>query len=59
MDRLLIRGGRQLSGDVKVSGAKNAALFAISILSDQDPKLKKRYSYWRSKQTKTVKKKPK
>ena len=26
MDRLLIRGGRQLSGDVKVSGAKNAAL---------------------------------
>ena len=41
------------------AGAKNAALFAISILSDQDPKLKKRYSYWRSKQTKTVKKKPK
>ena len=26
MDRLLIRGGRQLGGDVKVSGAKNAAL---------------------------------
>lgn len=26
MDRFLIRGGRQLSGDVKVSGAKNAAL---------------------------------
>ena len=26
MDRLLIRGGRQLRGDVKVSGAKNAAL---------------------------------
>jgi len=41
------------------AGAKNAALFAISILSDQDPKLKKKYSYWRSKQTKTVKKKPK
>ena len=41
------------------AGAKNAALFAISILSDQDHKLKKRYSYWRSKQTKTVKKKPK
>ena len=41
------------------AGAKNAALFAISILSDQDPKLKKKYSYWRSKQTKTVNKKPK
>lgn len=26
MDRFLIRGGRALSGDVKVSGAKNAAL---------------------------------
>ena len=26
MDRLLIRGGRQLNGDVKVGGAKNAAL---------------------------------
>ena len=26
MDRLLIRGGRRLNGDVRVSGAKNAAL---------------------------------
>ncbi|HAB77265.1 MAG TPA: UDP-N-acetylglucosamine 1-carboxyvinyltransferase, partial [Gammaproteobacteria bacterium] len=26
MDRFLIRGGRRLSGDVRVSGAKNAAL---------------------------------
>ena len=41
------------------AGAKNAALFAVSILSEQDPKLKKKYSTWRSKQTKTVKKKPK
>ena len=41
------------------AGAKNAALFAISILSDRDPNLKKKYSYWRSNQTKTVKKKPK
>ena len=44
---------------VREPGAKNAPLFAISILSDQDPKLKKKYSYWRSKQTKTVNKKPK
>nr|HPH13627.1 UDP-N-acetylglucosamine 1-carboxyvinyltransferase [Burkholderiaceae bacterium] len=26
MDKLLIRGGRQLSGEVQISGAKNAAL---------------------------------
>jgi hypothetical protein len=26
MDKLLIRGGRQLSGEVRISGAKNAAL---------------------------------
>jgi len=26
MDKLLIRGGRQLNGEVHISGAKNAAL---------------------------------
>ena len=26
MDKLLIRGGRQLHGEVRISGAKNAAL---------------------------------
>ena len=26
MDRLLIRGGRRLNGEVTISGAKNAAL---------------------------------
>src|SRR5205085_7799750 len=26
MDKLLIRGGRQLQGEVRISGAKNAAL---------------------------------
>ena len=26
MDKLLIRGGRQLHGEVQISGAKNAAL---------------------------------
>ena len=26
MDKLIIRGGRRLSGDVTISGAKNAAL---------------------------------
>ena len=30
MDRFLIRGGRRLGGDVRVSGAKNAALPIIA-----------------------------
>ncbi|MCA3280052.1 MAG: UDP-N-acetylglucosamine 1-carboxyvinyltransferase, partial [Roseomonas sp.] len=36
MDRILIRGGRVLSGSIPVSGAKNAALplMAAGLLSD-------------------------
>jgi len=41
MYKLVIRGGRPLNGDVKVSGAKNAALpiFFSSILADEPLKL--------------------
>ena len=39
------------------AGAKNAALLAISILSINDKKLSTKYKAWRSKQTKSVKKK--
>jgi UDP-N-acetylglucosamine 1-carboxyvinyltransferase len=37
MDKLLIRGGRQLHGEVRVSGAKNAALpeLCAALLTDQ------------------------
>ena len=37
MDKLLIRGGRQLQGEVRVSGAKNAALpeLCAALLTDQ------------------------
>ena len=37
MDKLLIRGGRRLSGTVEIRGAKNAALpaFAAALLSDK------------------------
>ena len=37
MDKLLIRGGRQLRGEVPVSGAKNAALpeLCAALLTDQ------------------------
>ncbi len=37
MDRLVIRGGRPLGGELRVSGAKNAALpiLAATLLSDE------------------------
>ena len=36
MDKLVIEGGRPLSGSVEISGAKNAVLpiMALSLLSD-------------------------
>jgi len=40
-------------------GAINAGLFAASIISNFDKKVKKNLENWRSKQTKSVKKKPK
>ena len=37
MDKLLIRGGRQLHGEVRISGAKNAALpeLCAALLTDE------------------------
>ncbi len=37
MDKLLVRGGRTLNGEVLISGAKNAALpeLCAALLSDQ------------------------
>ena len=40
-------------------GAINAALFAASIISVSDPKVRKNLNLWRSKQTRSAKKKPK
>ena len=39
-------------------GAINAGLFAASIISNFDKKIKKNLENWRTKQTKSVKKKP-
>jgi UDP-N-acetylglucosamine 1-carboxyvinyltransferase len=41
MDRLLIRGGRRLTGEVRVSGAKNAALpeLCAALLTDEPVRL--------------------
>ena len=41
------------------NGAINAGLFAASIISTFDKKIKKNLENWRTKQTKSVKKKPK
>ena len=41
------------------NGAINAGLFAASILSNFDKKIKKNLENWRAKQTKSVKRKPK
>ncbi|NDC20974.1 MAG: UDP-N-acetylglucosamine 1-carboxyvinyltransferase, partial [Burkholderiaceae bacterium] len=37
MDQLLIRGGRQLQGEVQIAGAKNAALpeLCAALLTDE------------------------
>jgi len=37
-----------------ISGAKNAALFAVSILAVQNKIIQKKYKIWRDKQTKSV-----
>jgi 5-(carboxyamino)imidazole ribonucleotide mutase len=39
------------------AGAINAALLAISILSNENISLRKKYKIWRNKQTKSIKKK--
>ena len=44
---------------IGVDGAINAALLSASIISLSDKKLKKRLKNWKTKQTKSVKKKPK
>ena len=41
------------------SGAKNAALLAVSILSNEDHSLRKKYDDWRKKQTRSIAKNPK
>ena len=51
MDCLVIKGGTPLKGDVKISGAKNAALLATAILGNKYPEYKKAYEDFRAQQT--------
>ena len=40
------------------AGAKNAGLFAVSLLALSDAKLAAKFAAWRAKQTKSVARKP-
>ena len=42
MDKIEIFGGKPLVGTISISGAKNAALCALSILGLNDEKIKKK-----------------
>ena len=54
MEKIVITGGRPLHGEVTVSGAKNAALYAISILALQDAALAARLADFRKAQAEKV-----
>ena len=51
VDKLVIQGGIPLSGEVRVSGAKNAALMAAAILALSDEDLSERLQDWRAART--------
>ena len=51
MDKLIINGQRELYGNVNISGAKNAALYAISILALYDQELALKLEEYRKNQT--------
>ena len=54
MDSIRIRGGKPLYGTIEISGAKNAALLAASILALHDTHLAARLDAWRQAQTDAV-----
>ena len=58
MDKIRICGGKPLLGKIRIGGAKNAALYAASIISNYDPNIERSLVKWRLAQTKKVKKTP-
>ena len=54
MDKLLIEGGVPLIGEVPISGAKNAALGALRILSIHDDSLGMALDAYQEKNAKEV-----
>ena len=54
MKKYLIHGGKPLYGTVEISGAKNAALIAVSILALGDEVLAAKLEAFRARQTEDV-----
>ena len=54
MDQYIIRGGNPLMGEVEITGAKNAALHAVSILALSDPSLSEQLDAFRREQSEKV-----
>ena len=54
MEKFRVSGPTKLAGEVSISGAKNAALLAASILSINDPIIAKKLDAFRTNQTNMV-----
>ena len=54
MDKFIVKGGCHLNGEVSISGAKNAALLAISILALSNAELAQKLKEFRVEQTRKV-----
>jgi len=50
LDKLQITAGTALDGEVRISGAKNAALLAAGMLATTDPELRSRLHAFREEQ---------
>ena len=54
MEKIVIAGGQRLEGQVRISGAKNAALLATAMLGNKYPEFREAYDRFREQQTDTV-----
>ena len=54
MDSIWIKGGAKLKGEIPISGAKNAALLAVAIVSTHRPALREKLRQYRAAQTEAV-----
>ena len=58
MDRLIISGGECLQGEIRISGAKNAALLSVAFIARFDPDLAKKLVEFREAQAAKVPERP-
>ena len=57
MDKIIIEGGHRLKGEVAISGAKNAAILALEILSLTDKRIEEALARYRKELIASVRKK--